>query len=120
MKNIGSMMNVDGYRDALTTYVIEKGHPVRLDGDTFYGSIADDWQEVNLHRKECPLTSVSPPVEGDEASFVDTFSSTATMYFVEVTASCGCGFITDRKWRYEGNLGEILIGLLATDATETP
>jgi hypothetical protein len=107
------------YLAAAGRFVSKHGTPRDMRDEMYlvYGWMADDWREVREHLgSHAPgevTTSAFKDVEWSE--FENTFTDNSEHHGVEITVTCACGEITDRVIRYEGTLGEILLGILTED-----
>ena len=105
-----------GYQAALKEYMLEHGTPVSESRDLYYGSIAEDWQDVREHQKQCQVT-VSDIQEDSEYQFEDTFNGSKLVYYIEAVGSCACGRLRNRRWRVEQEMSKIILDLLKEEAT---
>lgn len=106
----------DEYQRAAARFVLRHGTPRDMRDDHYlvYGWMADDWREVREHIESHDPNAITlgdfKDVEWFE--FENTFTDSKERHGVEITVTCACGKITDRVVRYEGSLGEILMGIL--------
>jgi hypothetical protein len=94
-------------------YILDNGTPVdNSDRDLYYGYIARDWRELFEHFERCgPLLAKSGNiVDTDWTEFSGTFAPRDwdRKHGLEVTISCKCGKVKDRKWRLEENFGTLI------------
>lgn len=107
----------DEYKAAAGRFVLKNGSPREMERDTTYGWLASDWNEVGEHLRAHAADEVTLGEFQDVewSQFDGTFVDDSEHQGIEVTVTCACGRLTDRVWRYEGTLGEILTGILKED-----
>lgn len=97
-------------RARMAAVVWQKGVLVAPDAN-FYGW--RDYSDVSSHNRECELGTFADVTETTWDEFVDTFVDTSTTHYgIEITATCTCGAIQDRRVRLEERFGKLLNYLL--------
>jgi hypothetical protein len=101
-------------------YMIEHGTPVG-DGDDshlYYGYIDHNWRELLDHLATCspdPIKSTSI-IDKTWTEFAGTFAdrSEDLRHGLELTVTCSCGKVRDKRWRLEKGFGELVRALTGT------
>lgn len=104
----------DEYRTALTGFMLKQGTVMALyvyDAQTESYLDYSGGPAVREHLTEC-IVIVDKLEESTFSTGADTFNEGTEGHGFDMTVTCACGQVTERRIRYEGIIGEALLGLL--------
>lgn len=104
----------------LTQKGITSGLPRRGDHGGFWEDFQDDWEiqpnrvGVTAHIRDCgPDVSKTSYEDSEWWVFDGTFAEPAFSRStgLDLTSSCACGRVKERRWRYEGTMAALIKGI---------
>lgn len=104
----------DEYRRALLAFAVKHGVVMvktdQRDWDIWPAARAEQ-EDVRLHllAEDAPTVHEMKESTWNEGS--DTFNEGTEAHGLDLIVSCACGEVDHRRVRYEGTVGEILIGI---------
>jgi hypothetical protein len=100
----------DEFQEAIIRFLVKESTPVG-EGDTRWGWIADDYQELGRHLETCSLHIPECSwADSDWTEFAGTFADPPwdERKGIDVKVTCSCGRVKGRTWRYRGSSGDLL------------
>jgi len=104
------------YRAAMLSYVLRNGTVVPSDWSSTTNPVFErrDGGKIREHLL-CDGAKLEKLEESSWWTGYDTFNSGHEVTGVDLIVSCACGEVESQRVRYEGTVGEILMGLLGKD-----
>lgn len=103
----------DDYRKALSTFAVRNGTVQASFSQNPYDATYPDYGNglwIREHLLACPFT-VDQMEESTWWERADTFNEGTEAHGLDLVVTCSCGEVKGRRIRYEGSVGEILIGI---------
>lgn len=89
----------------------EAVEPAGDEHDLYYNWHASDYAELRMHMAGCrPRYELCAWQDRDWREFTDSLAEPSEDYRkgIELTLTCACGLIRDRRWRYTGGHAELI------------
>jgi hypothetical protein len=103
----------DEYRQALLIFAVRHGVVMAETGRDWddYAAPRAEQEDVKMHVLCAERTTVHEMKESTWSEGSDTFNEGTEAHGLDLIVSCECGEVDHRRVRYEGTVGEILIGI---------